>query len=336
MCATCHTLYTHALNAAGEEIARLPEQVPYLEWQHSEYRNARSCQDCHMPTVVGDAPITSVLGQAHSGVSRHSFEGANAFMQRLLNKYRGELGVTALPQELEAAAGRTMEFLRTHTAQLAIEATQRGSNRLEFDVVVRNLAGHKLPTAYPSRRAWLHVVARDPDGRIVFESGALQPDGSIVGNANDTDPARFEPHYARIEHADEVQIYESIMAGSSGGVTTGLLSAVRYAKDNRLLPRGFDKTSVPTDVAVTGEAASDADFQGGGDRVRYVVPVPQGSGSVTVTAELWFQSIGYRWAYNLKTYEAPETQRFVRYYQETSTASAILVASATASVRPLP
>ena len=334
-CATCHTLYTHALNSAGEEIGRLPEQVPYLEWQHSEYRNARSCQDCHMPAVAGDAPITSVLGQPRSGVSRHTFEGANAYMLRMLNKYRGELGVTASSQELESAAGRTIEFLRTQSAQLAVEATQVYADRLSFDVVVRNLAGHKFPTAYPSRRAWLHVVARNAAGAILFESGALQPDGSITGNANDSDPARFEPHYARIERADEVQIYESVMTDTAGRVTTGLLSAVRYVKDNRLLPQGFEKASAGEDIAVRGEALTDVDFQAGGDRVRYFLPIAQGLAAVTVTAELWFQPIGYRWAYNLRQYDTPETRRFVRYFEETSTASAVLVASATASVRPV-
>src|SRR5690606_37987909 len=36
LCATCHAVFTHALNVAGEPIARLPEQVPYLEWLESE------------------------------------------------------------------------------------------------------------------------------------------------------------------------------------------------------------------------------------------------------------------------------------------------------------
>ena len=189
LCATCHTLYTKGLNAAGEEIGRLPEQVPYLEWQHSEYRNTQSCQDCHMPVVGGEAPISSVLGQPRAGVSRHSFVGANAHMLRILNKYRGELGVVALPQELDAAASRTFEFLRTRSAEVAIEVAQGVTNPVSIDVVVRNLTGHKFPTAYPSRRAWLHVAVRDASGATLFESGAPQSDGSIAGNDNDSDRA---------------------------------------------------------------------------------------------------------------------------------------------------
>ena len=53
--------------------------------------------------------------------------------------------------------------------------------RLDAEVVVRNLTGDKMPTAFPSRRAWLHFVVRDRNGKIVFEGGALNPDGSIQG-----------------------------------------------------------------------------------------------------------------------------------------------------------
>ena len=70
-----------------------------------------------------------------------------------------------------------------------------------------------------------------------------------------------------------VQIYESMMADASGAVTTGLLKGTRFVKDNRLLPRGFDKATAAADIAVRGEAASDEDFGADGDRVRYLVDV---------------------------------------------------------------
>ena len=108
---------------------------------------------------------------------------------------------------------------------------------------MRNLTGHKLPTAYPSRRAWLHFSVQDRDGHTVFESGALKPDGSIVGNDNDADASLFEPHYRQITEAGQVQIYESILKDEEGHVTTGLLAATGYLKDNRLIPTGFDKSS---------------------------------------------------------------------------------------------
>src|SRR6185503_14048865 len=42
VCATCHTLRTEAVGAAAG--ARLPEQMPYLEWRASSFRSQRTCQ----------------------------------------------------------------------------------------------------------------------------------------------------------------------------------------------------------------------------------------------------------------------------------------------------
>jgi hypothetical protein len=325
VCATCHTLYTHALNAAGEAGGEFPEQTPYQEWLHSEYRDTQSCQSCHMPVVTQPMPVTSVLGEPREGVSRHDFRGANFLMLSVFNRFRADLGVVARPAELDAAVARTKAFLTSSSAAVSVERAQLVQGRLEADVVVRNLAGHKLPTAYPSRRTWLRVTVHDGQGRLVFSSGEVERTGSIAGNDNDRDAARFEPHYREIRSGDEVQIYEAIMGTETRAVTTGLLSAVSYLKDNRLLPRGFDKGTAPGDVAVHGDALADMDFSAGEDRVRYSIDAAGARGPFTIEAQLWYQSVAYRWAQNLRTYRAPEPQRFVGYYDQMAPESALML-----------
>lgn len=332
LCATCHTLFTTALDAAGRAVGRLPEQVPFLEWQHSAYNTRQSCQDCHMPAVAGSTPFASVLGEPREGLNRHTFLGGNVFMLRMLNRYRTELGVTAPPHELEAAAVATARQLQSDTATVRVADARRAGASATFTVIVDNLTGHKLPTGYPSRRAWLHVTARDAKGQVLFESGAVAPTGAIAGNVNDEDAARYEPHYDEIRSSDQVQIYESVMVDAAGVPTTGLLRGVRYVKDNRLLPRGFDKASASADVAVHGAAAGDADFQSGGDRVRYAIDVSKGQGPVTIEVELRFQTISFRWARNLGTYAAPETKRFASYYDSMAQGSSLPLARAAATV----
>ncbi len=332
VCASCHTLYTHALNAKGEAIARLPEQVPYLEWRHSAYRDTQSCQSCHMPVVASEMPITSVTGQPRTGFSRHSFLGGNFLMIRLFGRYRNELGVAALPGELEAAAVRTIEHLQTGAARLSLTNVGVADGRLGIEAHLENLAGHKLPTAYPSRRAWVHLTVRDRDGKTLFESGAMTKQGSIQGNDNDEDPARFEPHYLEISRPDQAQIYESIMVGPDSAVTTGLLTAVRFIKDNRLLPRGFDKNRAIEDIAVRGAAAEDPDFVESGDVVRYSVDLGGAKGPFVVEAELLYQPIGFRWAQNLLSRKSPEANRFVPYYDSMASASAVALARASAKI----
>ena len=207
---------------------------------------------------------------------------------------------------------RTLAHLQHEAAALTIDAVGVSGRAVSFDVTAENLSGHKLPTGYPSRRVWLHVVVRDRGGNVLFESGAVEPTGVIAGDDNDRDGAEVEPHYTEITSADQVQIYESVMSDSTGRPTTGLLNGVRFLKDNRLLPRGFDKATAGQDIAVVGAAAADADFAGGRDRVRYIVNAGAAEGPYQVDAEMRFQPIGYRWAQNLTQYDASEAKRFVR------------------------
>ena len=333
LCATCHTLYTTARDRNGEAIGRFPEQVPFQEWQHSSVDATASCQTCHMPAIAGSAPIASVLAPPREGGRRHSFVGGNFFVLRMLNRFRNELAVEAPADELEHAASGTLAHLAGSAARLSIDRATLAGGRLTVDVSVSNLSGHKLPTAYPSRRAWLRVIVRDTSGRTLFSSGASDASGAIAGNANDERPSAFEPHYRQIRSGDQVQIYESILADSTGTVTTSLISAMRYAKDNRLLPKGFDKSTAHADIAVHGEARDDADFTGDGDRVQYLIDVNEGAGAVTVEASLLFQPIGFRWADNLRAYRADEPSRFVKYFDEMSSESTATLARATVTVR---
>ena len=196
-----------------------------------------------MPVVEEPVAVTALYGQPREGMHRHVFVGSNFVVEGMLQDHRDELATAALPEEMDAAMKRTAGFLKTQAAKVTIGAIDRTVNGVAIEVHVENLGGHKLPTAYPSRRAWLHVVVRDANGRVVFESGALNPDGSIVGNDNDEDPLKYEPHYREITSAQQVEIYEPILKDSNGKVTTGLLHAVGYLKDNRLLPHGFDKAT---------------------------------------------------------------------------------------------
>jgi hypothetical protein len=331
VCATCHSLFTHAL-APGSPKGEMPEQVPYQEWERSIYKETKSCQSCHMPLVTEDVPIASVVAQPRSGVARHTFVGGNFFMMRILARYGGELGAVAAPAEFEAAAARTIDHLQREAATLVIERAAASDNELALDLLVTNPTGHKLPTAYPSRRMWVHLQVRNAAGRVVFESGAVRRDGAIAGNANDETATEYEPHYIEITRPDQVQIYEAVMGDAAGVTTTGLLTAVRFIKDNRVLPRGFDNATAPAEVAVQGSAAADGDFAAGSDRVRYRLPLARTDGPFQVEAELRYQSIGFRWAENLRRFGSAETARFVRYYESLSDVSTVALASVVRTV----
>ena len=323
LCGACHDLYTESFDTTTGELRpdEFPEQMPYSEWQHSAYQGTKTCQTCHMPVAPSPTPVASLGNPAPSpraAVTQHIFVGGNVYLPRALQQFGAELDVTSSVKQFQNTINLTRQQLHKDTATLKLENVYVLDGILSLDAVVNNKAGHKLPSAYPSRRAWLHITVRNANQQIIFESGAYNQDGSIVGNDNDANALRYEPHYDVITQSDQVQIYEAIMGDTTGKPTTVLLLAATYLKDNRLLPDGFDKTTAPPQVAVHGEAATDMNFVDGGDRVTYQIPVSQG-GPFTVEAELLYQTLGFRWADNLREYEDPETApeivSFLNYYE---------------------
>lgn len=333
MCATCHTLYTPYVDAAGEVIGEFPEQTPYLEWLNSDYAGTMSCQGCHMPLAEGGVILSVTGGQPRSPMAQHVFVGGNVFMRQALTTFSQEQGVIASADDFEASASHALDLMQNRTATVTLENVGVTGDLLSADVIVQSLVGHKLPSGFPSRRTWLHVTVTGSSGRVVFESGAVEPDGSINGNDNDANPDRYEPHYQTITGPDQVQLYEAIMADTDGEVTTTLLRAAAYLKDNRLLPAGFDIQAASEDIAVSGQAVDDPDFMAGGDRLVYEVGLSGAEAPYTLTAELLYQSIGYRWAQNLRQPESQEAATFFDYYQAVPN-QPVVVASDTVEVAP--
>ncbi|MBN1848928.1 MAG: hypothetical protein JW932_10120 [Deltaproteobacteria bacterium] len=320
LCGACHTLYTPYVNADGKVLGEFPEQTPYLEWKHSEYEKTKTCQQCHMPEANGSVVISNrPRGRgltARSPFNQHYFIGGNSTMLTLLAEQNEELGISASSKHLETTLARTLEQLHSDTAQLAVIDTQIKADTLNIVLQVKNLVGHKFPTGFPSRRAWIHLRVKDADGHIVFESGKPRDDGSITENDADLNAGAFEPHYNRISKPEQVQIYEGIMRNSDGNVTYTLLRGAGYIKDNRLLPRGFEKATSPDDIAIWGMATSDTNFQGGTDQVLYELDISGKSGPYVVAAELMYQTLSFPFIRDLLQDHTEQEDRFANYYAD--------------------
>jgi hypothetical protein len=103
-----------------------------------------------------------------------------------------------------------------------------------------------------------------------------------------------------------------------------LLRAASYAKDNRLLPTGFDKAGAGPDIAVWGQAAADSNFIGGSDQVTYAIGVEGRKTPLTVSARLLYQPVSYRFATDLRQDDLPLVQRFAGYYDGTDKSPTVL------------
>jgi hypothetical protein len=333
LCATCHTLFTTPV-VQGQQRSDLqfPEQTPYLEWEASSYNPNTSCQDCHMPVINAPVRLTNTPGPFRNGYSSHTFTSANAFMLNLFQTFNQELSIIAPPSRLEEAIAETDAFLSTRTLTLAMDA-EIVDNVLLVTLDLQSLSGHKFPSGYPSRRAWIHLTALGENNQVLFESGAIGPDGNIHGNANDENPLAFEPHYEEITAEDQVQIYESIMGDFDGNITTELLTAVTYLKDNRLLPDGFDKFRVFDMIAVQGNALGDADFNGGGDVITYRINLDEGLFPKIVIVEILFQPVSFRWIENFRGINTPMVVDFLGYADAAGNAPSV-IATQTLEIMP--
>ena len=324
-CGSCHTLYTPALDANGQYVGEFPEQTTYLEWEHSGF--IRTCQDCHLPDAVGSVVISNrpPILAARKPFGQHHYVGGNSMMVNLLKTNAADLGVTADAAHLDDTLSRTLVQLEQNTARLTALASRAGDT-LSVTVDVENLAGHKLPSGLPSRRSWLHVVVTDANNNNIFESGRPLAEGKIEGNdAEDPNsPLSYEPHYDTITAADQVQIYEPVMLNTDKEVTYTLLRAISYAKDNRLLPAGFDKDSASADIAVYGDAFDDPNFVGGSDQVVYEINLAGAKGRLNITVELLYQTLSYPFIADLAETNTDLVTRFMGMYDPAENVPVVL------------
>lgn len=338
-CAVCHDLRTPSVDGAGhvisdEESDFFPEQMVFSEWMHSDYATGGSreqtCQACHMPVVSGDVLMASSGGgTAREGFSRHTFLGANTVMQTILRDYSEELGIELDSTIFDNSIALNREFLRT-AATVDIVSSTLEADSLILEVLVTNNTGHKLPSGYPSRRAYMHVLVTNGRGEVVFESGKLNSDGSIVGVATDANTATYESHYNNITSEDQVQVYEAIMGNSDGDVTHTLLRASNYLKDNRLLPAGFNKATAPDDIKVAGTAVNDGNFTSGVDTVNYTISVPA-DGDYNVLVELKYQPLAFGHLQDLfKSVAIKEVDEFKTMFDATSVKTETIASDAVA------
>ena len=315
LCATCHTLHT---DHQGE---RFPEQTPYLEWRNSEFSDepaktatSRSCQECHMaelpPTRIARNPGgRDFLIPVREGYRGHTFVGGNAFLLDLLAKHRDELGVTAPAEALARTALASRKLLAESTVELSIGELVRAAGELRFVVRVDNRTGHKFPTGYPARRAWLHVQVRDGND-VLFETGGYSKDGVVNGIA---DPMHHG-HVTEVRRPQDVVVWELIAADGDGVPTTLLTRMATRWKDNRLLPKGWRPDGPhASDTAPMGIGA-DVDFTAGGDGVSFAVPLAEDAPKVQVVAWVHYQPIPPHWVEPLRAIDAAECRSFVAMY----------------------
>ena len=335
VCAGCHTLLTNSVDLNGDFTGEtFVEQATYHEWLNSAYddnqSNATTCQGCHMPRIQESVIISANYSEIfpRSPYALHELVGGNSFMLKILKANAQTLGIAASDEVLDSTIARSERMLSHQTMNLDLSFATFDNDTGYFEVRLENLAGHKFPSGYPSRRAFIEFLVIQANGDTLFKSGVLQSDYEILGQN-----ATYEPHYNVIKAEDEAQVYEMVMQDVANNVTTILERAYSLKKDNRLAPLGFTSSHNTYDtISIIGMALTDSDFNFDGfegtgtDVVHYHVPLNGYTGSIKITARVYYQSVPPKYLTEMFAVSTPEIDAFEAMYNA-SDKSVVLVAA---------
>jgi hypothetical protein len=273
-CGTCHNVMNPVFVKVGDNDyapgpldeeaegfdfdAIMPLEQTYSEWLYSDFPEGvyapdfagnkpdgivAVCQDCHMKDVegkgciFGSAPVRRDLGL-------HDFMGGNSWIPSIMTQvYSG-----ADSAALDSASNRALSMLEKSALLDLFVEPEADSFRAE--VTVTNRAGHKLPTGFPEgRRMWIHLVATDQSGGILYESGSYDSESGVL----------FED--------EDITIYEAELGfspefaaalGMDAGTNFHFAISDTLFKDNRIPPMGFTNA----DYALFGGQPVDPDHEG--------------------------------------------------------------------------
>lgn len=324
ICAGCHTLLTESVDLNGTPTgSTFVEQATYHEWLNSVYEQQGyqgTCQGCHMPRVNDGVVLSAnyTFLPQRSPVGKHELAGANVFMLKLMRDNWQQLGLWSDDADLSRTINATENMLRTQTLNVDLQMAGLTADTAYFTLRLENLAGHKFPSGYPSRRAFVEFIVTDNAGNPIFTSGLMDANHNLQ---NEMVP--FEPHRNVINQPSQTQIYEMVMGDVNGNFTSVLERGYQHLKDNRLAPKGFTMAHTVYDtVQIVGNALTDPDFNfegglegSGTDVVRYHVPLNGFSGNLKAVARIRYQTLPPRWTQEMFALNTAPINTFKNMYE---------------------
>ena len=322
ICAGCHTLLTETFDFSGNTDGNtFVEQATYHEWLNSRYdAEDITCQGCHMPKLTKGMffLIAGYETEPRTPFSLHEFAGANVFMLELMRDRIEELGISATTADYDATIAATYDMLQNRSLNLDLVNLDRTVDTAFFELELHNLAGHKFPSGYPSRRVFVEFFITGMEGDTLFRSGGWDENFEVNGYSQP-----FEPHYDVIRSEDEVQIYEMVFGDVNGDKTTVLIRGHHPLKDNRLTPEGFSKLHSAYDTTeIAGLALQDPNFNiedgiegSGKDKLYFNVPMNGYTNEIQAHAKVYYQTAPPDWMVEMFDADTPEINDFHAMFQ---------------------
>jgi len=300
------------------------EQATYHEWLNSAYaddgEDPQTCNACHLPRIDDPVVISSgyVFLEPRTPYGLHYMVGGNAQMLEIMRDNVDDLGLAATAEQFDTTLVQTRKMLREQTLDIEVVSSDwidewGGSVQLKLT----NKAGHKFPSGYPARRAWIEVKARVGD-ETIWHSGAWSIENGSIIELDEAGLSAYEPHHDVISDESQVQIYELVAADVTGSPTNLLERAAFSLKDNRLTPKGFSYEHAVYDTTrVEGLAYEDESFDvaDGSDVITYQFPPADVGGQVEVDVHVWYQAMPPRWINSMFEFQDSTIQAFQTMFE---------------------
>ena len=119
-----------------------------------------------------------------------------------------------------------------------------------------------------------------------------------------------ERHVQAIRSANDVALWGSVLAGDDGKPTFRLLAAAGFAKDDRILPKGWSATASGGNQTGPVAIVDDPDFVAGQDGVHVELTLPADLRGGTLELTLLYQALAPRWIEELLAIDTAETRAF--------------------------
>lgn len=241
-CAACHKA---AIPRALDDYKWLRAMTPYDEWQQSSFAKqsplpfyrkdvVSTCQTCHMtrealPTGASD------YGAKEGKLVSHRWLGANTIMSQyykfdeqaektvaFLRNGVFNVDIFALESE-KPASGESPLIAPLGAASFNVAA----GDALTANVVIQNkgIAHSHVPEQRDFYESWVDFTVKDASGKVISESGFLQPDGDLDPSAHSFTNRIINN---KGEFNDRHQIWHNRVLAYNNTIQSGRSQLVRY------------------------------------------------------------------------------------------------------------
>lgn len=316
ICGTCHDVTNPLVftkTAVSPSKMLHPIERTYTEWYWSDYGNRTKCVNCHTKMEFPGAQTWLLypgLDRLWGAVDQKWTQSPYNYTSSVITPYRTQayMDAKARSEALMESAGKIL---------IEVVNVSVANGYATVDVKVTNNTGHKLPTGFAEgRQMWIRLKAVDSKGNVLFEDGVIDSSGKLVRTAN-------TKVYEQIVLAKGYENFKlnnySIIDADKDGTVSHYEKEFHFVlmnyieKDNRIPPLGFNKDAYMADGAfIVPFDAKDTDYPSGQnwDVTTYTIPLAGARGSITVTAELKYQTFNKEYIEFLDTMDTEKTEEF--------------------------